>query len=519
MHAMAGNPDIFTDAYQRSFAQSTSVAELPAGSYTRAPVGVGEKLARCLWFDQFLDQESLRTEDGRRLTVLSPGYWNEGAGPDFHHAEIRFDDGEPMRGDVEVHVLASDYARHGHGGDPAYDRVALHVVFTNDLGQAHLDTAGRCVPQLALDRHLTDDLAEVLEALDFDVPRAAHPGNTGPCCAVIQRRGASWVGRFLDIAGDARVLAKADAHAEALQHTTPHQCLYAGLMDALGYKGNRRPFRSLAERAPISELRRLVPEDADGPDRVRHTEAILFGVAGLLPDPEESRDFDEATQVYLTPLRRIWAGVQRVFGERRVERSEWQFGKTRPVNYPPRRIAAAATFLGRHLHMGLFRAVVEALERASSEPEPGRHARAALRNVRGLFQHDDAGYWSRRYTFGGKPLTRPTRLLGDERARAMVVNVIIPLALACSRAEGNRPLEKVLHRIYASLGRMAENAVTRHMQARLFEDATSAREVVTNARRQQGLFQLYRDFCERPDMTCDQCAFLALAGASGEVPC
>jgi len=511
--------DLFSDAYRDLLAPYLGVGEPRVEPYPAARE-VGEKLVRCLWFDQYFDGDSLRTEDGRKVTVISPGFWNEGSGPDFQNAEIRFEEEAPVRGHVEVHLLASDYGRHQHGGDPAYDSVVLHAVFTNDLGTAYLETAGRRVPQVALDRHLTADLAEVLSALDLELPRAVMPGNTGPCCAALRQRGRdeTWIGRFLDLAGDARVLGKARQYADMLAGSTPDQCLYFGLMDALGYKGNRRPFRRLAECVPVTDLRRLLPEDRDLEERIRIAEGILFGAAGLLPGEVEARHWDEETAAYVQALREAWGPVQHEFGERRVERGVWQFGKTRPVNYPTRRVAAAARLTARYAHAGLSRTVIETLERAGGDPQPRRRARAALRNIQDLFLDVAGGYWGSRCRFGARTLASPTRLLGAERTQSMVMNVIIPAMVAVAQDEGNESLERMLHGVYSSLGRMGENSVTRYMQARLFADPGAARRVVTTARRQQGLFQLYHDFCESHENTCERCAFLSLARQE-TVPC
>jgi hypothetical protein len=380
---------------------------------------------------------------------------------------------------------------------------------------------GRRVPQLALDRLLTDDLAEVLEALDLDLPAGESPSRSGPCGEALARRGrdAAWMGRFLDLAGDARALSRAETWADALTRSTPDQCLYEGAMDALGFKGNRRPFRGLAERVTLERLRRLAPVDGDLAGRRRVIEAVLFNVAGLTPTEAEARDWDDASREYVTSLAEAWIPVASEFGQTRLARGMWQFGRTRPVNYPTRRIAAAAALLARHAHTGLFRAVVEALERAGSEATPAARARAARRGIEALFLLEGEGYWSRRCVFGGRPMARPARLLGPDRALGMVVNVIVPLVLACARGHQDAPLERLLHGVYASLGRMPDDSVTRYMGSRLFQDVETARRVAATARRQQGLFQLYHDFCEGRQTVCERCRFLALVSGEETAPC
>ena len=60
-----------------------------------------------------------RTVDGRAVQIIDPGRLNTDAGPDFFNAKIAID-GRVWAGDVEIHVRASDWHRHGHDTDPAY---------------------------------------------------------------------------------------------------------------------------------------------------------------------------------------------------------------------------------------------------------------------------------------------------------------------------------------------------------------------------------------------------------------
>lgn len=64
--------------------------------------------------------------------LLRAGRAGRGPGPDVREAAARLPSGVPAVGDVEVHRLATDFARHGHGSDPRYARLLLHLVWRDD---------------------------------------------------------------------------------------------------------------------------------------------------------------------------------------------------------------------------------------------------------------------------------------------------------------------------------------------------------------------------------------------------
>jgi hypothetical protein len=86
---------------------------------------------------------------------FEPGYTNTDAGPDFKNAKIRI--GEiTWNGHVEIHVRASDWRRHNHQHDPAYENVVLHVVWDADEIVHRKD--GTSIPALELNKLVDEKL-------------------------------------------------------------------------------------------------------------------------------------------------------------------------------------------------------------------------------------------------------------------------------------------------------------------------------------------------------------------------
>ena len=91
---------------------------------------VSERHVQAIWYDGTLRPGELRTAGGTPVRVVDPGRWNLEAGPDFLDAVLEIgDDLRRVRGDVEIHVRATDWAAHGHGQNPAYADVVAHVTW------------------------------------------------------------------------------------------------------------------------------------------------------------------------------------------------------------------------------------------------------------------------------------------------------------------------------------------------------------------------------------------------------
>ena len=234
-----------------------------------------------------------RTTDGRKLEVVYRGQWSHGYGPDFRGAILCLDNGRTIRGDVEIHVTSSAWARHGHPGNPGYDSVVLHVVWLADV------PIPGTAPVLELSRHISPD----------DLRDLPGPGRLDESfCAVFRDEGrAAGAVRIIEAAGDARFEARCVALEGELACEEPGQVLYAALMECMGYSENKLPFRLLAEALP---LRSLTGGDRDS------LAAQLQAASGIEPGPAALLRWEQ-----------------------------WSLARVRPANHPLRRLLAVAHLL------------------------------------------------------------------------------------------------------------------------------------------------------------------------------
>ena len=93
---------------------------------------IREDLLYYVWSLKKYNHKDLETTNGQKIEILKTGYRNEDSGPDFHQAKIKIGD-RLWAGHIEMHVRASDWLRHKHQHDPAFQNVILHVVYENDV--------------------------------------------------------------------------------------------------------------------------------------------------------------------------------------------------------------------------------------------------------------------------------------------------------------------------------------------------------------------------------------------------
>ncbi|MDQ6623152.1 MAG: DUF2851 family protein, partial [Verrucomicrobiota bacterium] len=310
------------------------------------------------------------------------------------------------------------------------------------------------------------DPATLPDAFSSNVP-LARPGR---CQAPLKDLPEARVLSVIDAAARFRLQRKAARLRTMIEVHGANESLFQELAAALGYKQNKLPFTLLAQRLPLATLR-AHPQEA---------EAMLFGLAGFLEAPDLSVYRDD-TRGYLRGLWDQWwphrDELQRVV----LPTDLWQLGGARPLNHPQRRLGALGVIAAK------WNDFMHSLGAANS-------ARAARDFFRGLAHP----YWNRHYTLTSDAAPAEMALVGDSRVAEILANVVFPY-LAARGAEVWPDYEKLPARL--TNRRLETGAV------RLFGDDPRRALFLKSVAHQQGLLQIYEDFCLQDNSDCAHCPF------------
>ena len=427
------------------------------------------------WFAGDFGANFLTATNGERVEIVQFGVWNREAGPDFSDAAVRFPDrpdAPVVRGSIELDTSAEDWERHGHGANPAFDGVVLHLYLRHGGKMPFTRTSQhRQVAQVQIDLRQLEQLP---------TPAGLPLARPGRCSAPLRTLDHEQVRALLGAAAQYRLETKNRRWQRLAAVHGYDQALFQSLAVTLGYRENKLPFALLAQRLPLRVLRGVGEGAA----------ALLLGVAGFLqtPEPGGSGEDGRETRAYLRACWEHWWPHRGAMERLVLPAGAWKLGGLRPANHPQRRLAAMAQ-LARHWPR--LRALIDGGE--------GDFAKDAAKFLTGL--RDD--FWDWHYTLVTPRGGRPVALIGASRATEMLANVLFPRAIA-ARPERWAEYERLPA---AQSNRRIETAA-----ARLFDGSAAAGEgeplrSVKTAVQQQGLLQIYEDFCLQDDSDCERCTF------------
>ena len=395
------------------------------------PAAYSESALAALWSRAHTLADALITEGGNRMRIIYPGRPSSRAGPDFRDAVLLNEEGDTVTGDIELHTSAPGWYAHGHETDPNYNGVVLHVVFSPKGHENTRQQSKMHAPIVSLEA-VADDL------------ESADPDTVSGLPDIDVLRCSSGIAAMLDAAGDARFLAKSHGFSLDISQAGPDEALYLGIMDALGYASNRKPFRVLAQRVPYATLARFRNEPPA--TRLLAIKAQLLGASGLLSKVDDAEDPAQ--------LRRLYGCMPR--SRRPLGEKDWHLFRVRPANHPVRRIIGAAHIFDACMDDGIAVTFAAALSRGGAKELTAR------------LEH------------------RPH--IGKGRTRDMLINIALPFLHAYATEQGGDELMYAAQAAYAAAPKLQENEITREMR-RL---CNIGRAVKMTGRRQQGLIHLYR---------------------------
>lgn len=351
---------------------------------------MGEEFLHFIWKFQLIDVENLYCTTGERVRVLNPGSHNTHAGPDFFNAKVEIGD-EVWAGNVEIHWRSSEWHKHGHQVDRAYDNVVLHLVVENDSSISISRTTGSVIKcaLLRYDSSLEDRYRQMLDSSDW-VACAGEVNSLDPFFTK------QLLGRML--VEKLGVKVEHIAKELALRVRGWEEVFYIFIFKSFGFSINALPFELLAKSLPYAVLLK------HRGNRVQ-MEALLFGQAGFLEGDSEDG--------YHQSLIKEYRYLKTKFKLSPLDRSLWKFLRTRPQNFPTIRIAQLAALFDSHVN--LFSKVLEV---------PNARAFGLL-----FSEPQVSDYWTNHYRFGGEEHSVKVHL-GSTSINLLAINLWVPFIFA-----------------------------------------------------------------------------------------
>ena len=408
-----------------------------------------ETVMQQAWRYQLWGKSHIKTCQGKTVEIVDAGKFNTGAGPDFKDARIRVD-GKIWAGNIEIHRMASDWYRHGHHTDRAYDNVVLHVVGCDDCRVQSPD--GNEILQTCMDVGTGFD--SMFNSLLYNT-RLVLPmcGDYMPTIKSVFKT--DWITAL----AYERLYRKANDVLKRLEAESGNwlQTIFVTLARGLGYGVNADNMERTARSIPFTVLLKHT-------DNIETIEAILFGQAGLL-NLETPRDEYEATLV------REYKFYSHKYGLSSPGQLHWQHSSRSMSNTPWRRMAILARMVynnGSRLGTSLYEA-------------------PSMQAIRDFLDIRLSIYWNYAFAFG-RTSAMPMSALGKESRDLIVINVLVPIIFAHGLERGRYELlDAAVELLEKTDGE--KNSITRGFRAVGIDSP--------DAFTSQALIQLHREYCER----------------------
>lgn len=287
-----------------------------------------EILLHYIWQKRIWAGFSQYTTDGKPVEVVSVGQHNIHAGPDFTNAHIRID-GQDWIGNIEIHINSSDWYKHHHHTNPAYDSTILHVVAKAD--KEIINSRGESIPQCQIQYpHNRDYITELF--------KNGAPDDI-PCHKQLAIEPSLLTENWKTVLLQKRLEAKRESIDQLLNITQQSwtHAFYITLAHNFGFHTNGLPFELLALQTPLSCILKHR-------NSLFQVTAILLGQSGLLNPSTLLTDEH-------TALWHEYCFLQKKFSLTPLLASQWKKARMRPQSAPEVRIRQFAHLLYQSEHL------------------------------------------------------------------------------------------------------------------------------------------------------------------------
>jgi hypothetical protein len=406
-----------------------------------------ERLLHYVWKYKLYSPETLVTTEGIPVSIIDAGIQNTNAGPDFFNAKVKI--GETVwAGCVEIHDKSSDWLRHHHHKDKAYDSVILHLVGVPDV--AVYRTNGDPIPQVTL---------VVPETIRRNIDWLIHREETLPCLSRIKEiepiQLSSWVNALLS----ERLERKTNDILHLLEQYNGdwNEAFYIILTRTFGFGVNNDAFERLAKSLPFQCIRKQRSSSSQ-------IESMLFGQAGMLNESIEGSDH------YYSFLQQEYKFLRYKFGLQPLEDSPFKNLRMRPNTFPHVKLAQLSALWVRY--DALFPII-----RDEEDPE----------QIKKLFRIHPSDYWQTHYHFR-QASPNAGKCVGENALNILLINVVVPMLFAFGRKNN---LSEYNERAI----RILENTPTE--KNTIVSTFCNAGIPACHAGDSQALIQLRKEYCEK----------------------
>ena len=352
-----------------------------------------EKLLQFIWQFQYFNRNELHIEQGEPLQILQRGTWNTNQGPDFLSARIRIAE-TTWAGNIELHLLTSDWFRHSHQTDSNFNNIILHVVWKND---EPANTSRFYLPVLELQPRVSILLLQRYEEWMNNLCFVPCENNLHLVNELVWMK---WKERLMI----ERLQRKSTYILQLYDQNRQHweETFWWMIARNFGIRVNADAFEAIAHSIPVNMLTKHKCQ-------IHELESLLFGQAGLL-EARFAEDYPRMLQKEYRFFQKKYQ-LQKVF-------VALKFLRMRPSNFPSVRLAQLAMLVQQSSH--LFSRIKEI------------HSLPEMKELLNVTAND---YWHYHYRFD-ELSNYKVKNLGDVMVDNILVNTIVPVLYAYGSFHG-----------------------------------------------------------------------------------